>query len=365
MLNNKIRKHHIVVIKNIGTLLFLLCLALTVDGQNFVTGKVLDAETKEPLAFVNIVTNNSNIGTATDIDGKFSISSERQIEFLSLSFVGYKPKTFYLKGKSRGLEIYLEKTSFELSEVVVVAGENPAHRIIRNVLANRDKNDPEKIPSFAYTSYEKLVFPVDPLDLKEAEKKEDDTSAANLKKFLKDKDFFMMETVTERKFMAPDRNHEKILASRVSGFRDPLLVFLSTQLQSSTFYREMIRISDKNYINPISKGSTRKYYFQLEDTTYTARGDSVFIISYRPRINTNFDGLQGILSINSHRWAIQNVIAGPARDESGLTIRIQQMYELINDSTWFPVQLNTDIIFKNVMVNDVMPVGRGKKYIKD
>lgn len=352
--------------KKLITILSLLFFVhLVTFGQNQITGKVLDAETREPLAFVNIVTNKSNVGTATDIDGKFRITSAKPVEFLSLSYVGYHPKTFYLKDKTRNLEIFLQKASVELSEVVVVAGENPAHRIIRKVVENRDRNNPEKLSSFSYTSYEKMVFTVDTLELKDGETSEPDTSAANLRKFLGDKDFFIMETVTERKFMAPDRNHEKVLASRVSGFKDPVLVFLSTQLQSSTFYNEFIRISDKNYINPISKGSTRKYYFQLEDTTYTARGDSVFIISYRPRINTNFDGLKGVMWINSHGWAIQNVMAEPSRDENGLTIKIQQMYELVNDTTWFPVQLNTDIIFKNVMVNNVMPVGRGKKYIKD
>jgi len=44
-------------------------------------GKVLDEETRLPLAFVNIVTEQSKIGTATDIDGKFEISSQQPVEF--------------------------------------------------------------------------------------------------------------------------------------------------------------------------------------------------------------------------------------------------------------------------------------------
>lgn len=351
--------------RQLASLFCMLFLAQIVAGQNQVSGTVLDKETRQPLAFVNIITNTSNVGTATDIDGKFRVAAKEPIEFLSLSYVGYQPLTFYVKDQSNGLKIYLEKSAVELSEVEIVAGENPAHRIIRNVVANRDHNNPEKMSSFSYTSYEKLVFTIDTLEINEEEIDPTDSSYINLKKFLDDKDFFLLENVTERKFLAPDRNHEKIIASRVSGFKDPILVFLSTQLQSSTFYNELIRIADKNYINPVSKGSTKKYFFQIEDTTYSARGDSIFIISYRPSINTNFDGLKGVLYINSFGWAIQNVIAEPSREDDGLVVKIQQMYELVDDSTWFPVQLNTDIIFNNVKVNNFIPVGKGKHYIQD
>ena len=130
----------------------------------------------------------------------------------------------------------------------------------------------------------------------------------------------------------------------------------------------MIQIANKTYINPISKGSTNKYYFQIEDTAYTNLADTVFIISFRPLKNTNFDGLKGVLSINSRGWAIQNVKAEPALLE-GFNIRIRQLYKLINDEKWFPVQLNTDVIFYGIVAgsdSNALPlIGIGKSYIKD
>lgn len=350
-------------------------------AQSFTcSGKVLDEETRLPLAFVNIVTDQSKIGTATDIDGKFEISSQEPIEFLRLSYVGYEPTTFYLHGKNENLKILLKKTTLELDEVVIIAGENPAHRIIQHVIDNRDANDPEKLQSFSYTSYDKMVFTVDTLQIPDIPEliadsiysadtarvaNEVDSSDIRLKKYLENKDFFLLETVSERKFLYPDRNHQKVLASRISGFKDPVFLFLSSQMQSSSFYKEMITISDKNYINPISDGSLKKYFFQIEDTTYTTTNDTVFIISFRPGINTNFDGLKGVMSINTNGWAIQNVIAEPSRDEGGVSIKIQQMYEFIEGTHWFPVQLNTDIILKHVAINKYPPVGRGKNYIRN
>jgi hypothetical protein len=348
--------------------LVLLLAILTINftnAQNFsMAGRVFDATTGEPLAFVNIVTNN-NSGAATDIDGRFRITSPQAIIFLRLSYVGYKPMVFPVKDNSQNVEIFLEKENIELSEVVIVAGENPAHRIIRNVMANRDKNNPENISSFSYTSYDKMVFTVDTLESKPENPTPGDSSFIRLKNFLSDKDLFMMETVSERRYLAPDRNQEKVLASRISGLQDPVLLFLGSQLQSSTFYNEMIEIAGKKYVNPISRGSLRKYYFQLEDTTYTARGDTVFVISFRPKANTNFDGLKGVLSINDYGWAIQNVLAEPWRNDENTTVKIRQLYQLIDDTVWFVSQLNTDIIFNNVTVNSVVPVGKGRSYMRD
>jgi len=357
---------------------FLLQIALLLvfpafSQHYFVNGKVLDDETGRPLPFVNIVANDHISGTSTDIDGKFSLASPSEINFLKLTYVGYEPMTFDVSLNKRNVVIRLKKTSLELSEVVIIAGENPAHRIIRKVIENRRLNDPENLKSFSYTSYDKMVVTVDTLkptdsatvDLGAELPPMPDSSDIELRKFMRQNDIFMLETVAERKFLAPDRNYEKVIASRVSGLKDPVIVFLSSYLQSPSFYKEMIKIADKNYINPISDGSIRKYYFQLEDTTYTSRGDSVFIISFRPAINTNFDGMKGVLSINSFGWAVQNVIAEPARDENGITIKIEQMYELIENERWFPVQMNTGIAFKGVAVNNITPVGHGKSYIRN
>ncbi|HPR58101.1 MAG TPA: DUF5686 family protein [Bacteroidales bacterium] len=344
----------------------LIVLALTAKKSQpqpyYYEGRVLDAYTLQPLAFVNIVTDENHTGTATDIDGKFSVTSVNPVKTLHFSYVGYQQLLFPVKNDTSFMTIFLQKSAVELKEVVIIAGENPALRIIRNVISNKDKNDPEKLRSFSYTSYDKMIFTVDTTRIPSSAS---DSGVMRLRRFLNDKELFIMETVSERKFLAPDRNHEKILATRISGFQDPLLLFLSSQLQSTSFYREMIQISDKNYISPISKGSPDRYSYIIEDTTFTASKDTVFIISFKPRVNTNFDGLTGVFWINSNGWAIQNVTAEPARQENSLSIKIRQMYELVDDKQWFPIQLNTDIFFNNIRINEFSPLGSSKSYLSN
>ncbi|MBZ0243557.1 MAG: DUF5686 and carboxypeptidase regulatory-like domain-containing protein [Bacteroidales bacterium] len=351
-------------------LLFALSASLETMAQQQVQGNVADAKTGEPLAFVNIIINDGKYGGTSDIDGRFAISSQEPIHKLKFSFVGYEAYEYHPVDVKTKLKILLQPINFELAEIVIRPGINPAHRIIDSVLSYRDSNHPNKAASYSYTSYDKMVLTIDTL-LAVAKKNPDTTVADSLKKarnFLKERDFFIMESVTEKKFLAPDRSHEKVLATKLSGFKDPIFVFLISQTQSSNFYDETIKITDKNYINPISKGSNKKYLFILEESTEIGGGDSLFSISYRPLLGTNFDGLKGVLNIHSDGWAIQNVTAQPYRDESGFSIRIQQMYEKINGIRWFPVQLNTDLLFKGAVaddgVNQYPMVGIGKSYFR-
>ena len=347
---------------------FLLCLSVFyLQAQPYsVAGRVTDAETNQALAFVNIVLNNSYTGVVSDIDGRFRITSKEPIHSLHFSYLGYVKQYFYITDPVKPVEVKMQRLAYELPEFTIIAGDNPAHRIIQLAIQNRTRNNYENLPSFSYTAYDKMIFTIDENLLIAEDTLSVDTSLVRLKEFLDEQHFFIMETVAERKFLYPGRNHHKVTARRMSGLKDPIFTLLISQLQSTSFYDDVISISDKNYVNPISRGSTNRYSFTLQDTLIMAgSADTTFIISYHPKPNTNFDGLQGVLHINSNRWAIQHVIAEPARQEKGMAVKIQQMYELVENMYWFPVQLNTDIVFKNVMVNDFYPVGKGKSYISN
>jgi hypothetical protein len=75
--------------------------------------------------------------------------------------------------------------------------------------------------------------------------------------------------------------------------------------------------------------------------------------------------LKGIISINTNKWAIQNVIAQPTQNTGGLRIKIQQLYELVDGEHWFPVELNTDVKFLMMQVGKYAAIAKGRSYIRD
>lgn len=374
--------------------LFFFLILLTMGGytQSYLyTGKVIDNKTKKGLAFVSILAVGDLRGVQTDIDGKFKIYTSQKTSKFRFQYVGYETKEVELNAGVDHSVLMTEK-EVKIKEVVVFAGENPAHRIIKKSIDNKDKNNPEKLNSFKYISYNKFYFTgkkdslvtaridsyaVNSSHMKELKQKDSlayvnklDSITTKNKKRIASSDslfntqfLFLTETVTERSYLKPEKTKEKIKALKVSGLKNPQFVLIASQFQSFSFYKDYLKVLDKNYLSPLANGSTNKYFFNIEDTLYKSN-DSIFVISFKPMKGKNFDGLKGLLYINTDGFAIQNVIAEPAKS-SYFNIKIQQQYEKVEDA-WFPMQLNTDLDFgKSVQINDRTMYGVGRTYIKD
>lgn len=366
--------------KNVFILFFVLLSPISF-AQVTLKGKIIDSETGEPLPFVNVVFNEKGNGFTSRLDGDFKITTNEPIRWLKVSYLGYLSQSIEVSEShyQKPFRIELIKTSYQIKEVVVKPGVNPAHRIIIAAYNNSKINNPERLNSYRYTSYNKMYYTFDKIVLRKIRESGGDSIIKDSKILhkldsIKNKHGLMLiETVTQKEFQSPNNNYEKVIASRVSGLKDPVISFIATQMQSFSFYKEKITIADKIYLNPISSGSTKKYHFILEDTLFTPENDTLFVISYRPHKDKNFEGLVGQLTINSRNYAIQSVIAEPSINVGILSVKIQQRYERIKDSTWFPVELNTDLILtppdfddkKNGTKFSMQMLGIGKSYLKD
>jgi hypothetical protein len=370
------------------TALILLLLSITYSAafaQQFtVKGKVIDSQTDKPLPFVNITADDERTGTATDIDGSFSLTLNAGTHQLNFSFIGYQKKTVTVNSNTSYIKVTMAETAAELQEVTIFPGENPAHRIIKKAIANKDKNNPENLPSFTYKTYSKFTATINAdtansgvdtiaqaanMDSLIAEMRAEtdtasDTGNFNIMALMQQQHLFMMETVTERRYLPPSRDNETVLATRTSGFKNPLFSLLITQLQSFSFYNDYITIAGEDFLNPITKGSTNRYFFLLEDTTYNSPEDTVYIISYRPKPNYGFKPLKGVVYINSADWAIQSVIAEPVENQ-GTRISIEQRYKPYAPHIWFPDQLSAVIHIGAMKINEYTPVARVRTYLKD
>ena len=86
--------------------------------SNKFSGQVVDAKTGEPIIGVTVKVKGTNIGTVTDIDGRFSIGAAGKSPVLVFSYVGYSPQE--VKPTAGNMEIRLKEDSMQLDEVVVV-----------------------------------------------------------------------------------------------------------------------------------------------------------------------------------------------------------------------------------------------------
>ena len=296
--------------------------------------QIVNSQNSEPLPFATILMNkNRHRGTVTNLNGLADLYFSAEDSCIQISYVGYQSQVIDIK--KIGEIIKLKAIDVELEEVVVYSRENPAHRIIKKAVKNRKMNNPDKISEYGCEIYNKSIY-----DYIFEDDYLKDTSMQGIVNLFSENYVLLMESATDRFYKAPDKTFEIVKKVRASGFKDPSFAPLSSDVQPFHFYKPLIEIFDISYLNPISLGSHRKYFFLIEDTLYN-QNDTTFIISFKPKKNTNFEGLKGFVHINTNRYAIENVVASPA-EKKLMAIYIQQKYKFKNNY-WFPKEIKSEL----------------------
>ncbi|OFX34222.1 MAG: hypothetical protein A2W92_21620 [Bacteroidetes bacterium GWA2_42_15] len=288
--------------------------------------------------------------------------------------MGYHQAVFYPEEYPGDRIFSLDQIHIQLQGIDVFPGENPAHRIIKKVVENRDLYNPQKWESYQYNSYNKLVFSA--FDdkgflnsLPETLKTRQDSALYHFKKIIDRQDLFLVETASLKSFLKPEKEKETILASRASGIEDPSFFTLATQLQSLTFYNDYVTLLEKDFLSPVSPNSWNKYFFLLTDTLLTPENDTIFTIQFRPQKNKYFWGLKGVMNVHTNGYAIQSVRAEDANKPTDiLRIKIEQRYEKMPEGHWFPKELNSEIVYNKFNITPVpgysfLLKGSGKTYL--
>ncbi len=89
------------------------------SAQQSIEGTISSSEDNAPVPFVNIIGLKSNVGTSSDLDGKYKINVPATETHLVFSALGYKQDTIIIKGKQ--MNIIMQSTTQQLEEVVVTA----------------------------------------------------------------------------------------------------------------------------------------------------------------------------------------------------------------------------------------------------
>jgi hypothetical protein len=329
-----------------------LFLALSsVFGQNaiIIEGIVTDSDTREPLISVGIEAVNAKTGAVSDLDGKFRLSlpANQRTEKLIIRYVGYREQTLDIQLPSPPLSIRLIPKELELENVVILPQENPALRLVRLAVANRNKNHPERLPFFSYRSYNKMLMYPTP-DHKNFRKnksvsKKEEKEQAQMDSAMQKMHLLMWESVTDRKYKYKGKSKEIVIASKISGLQGKALPFSPTDIQDLSFYDDWVKILEVNFLSPIADNAVKKYRYTLQDTLIIG-SDTVYTIAFKPK-QLNFNGFEGNMKIHTRKYAIQSIEANLNMVDqiSFVTkLKIKQIHQLTNDSIWFPYQLNTD-----------------------
>ncbi len=297
-------------------------------------GRVVDAVTGEGLPFATIKSTTGKEGLITDLNGNFKLPTSVQWQELEVSYLGYQTQRLSLTGKDN-LVIKLHPQGSELGEVSFTPPYEKIRRILNQVIAHRDHNNPDKYDWYRCNIYHKMVVDIKPHDSLLHHDTSGDTR--ELVEFTEKQHVLLSETFSRRTWSQPQKLQEEVIASRLSGFKKSLFTSLVTDVLPFHSYSDFLLLNGKDYHNPVSKGYRQRYDFNLVDELEKG-SDTLWVLSFRPKTNSA-ELLKGTLYINSSNYAIASLLATAYDPDLKRTIRIEQEYQQLGER-WFPRELN-------------------------
>lgn len=280
-------------LKKVAFLVLLITLLpLLQRAQYLISGKVFATSNKEALPFVSVIIKGTTIGAQTDFDGNFTINSPKLGDSLIAVYVGYKRMARALKDiKSQELNFPLTEAGVALDEVTIKAGDNPAHRIIRNCVANKYKNDKNRLEAYEYEVYNKLEFDLTRIPKEMQNKKilkpiafvfdNVDSSFSGEKPSLP---FFIIESLSQFYYKSsPKRKKEVVIGSKITGIENSSVSqVLGDMYQNVNIFDNNILVFNKQLPSPIGENALFYYKFYLQDSAFE-NNQYIYHISFKPK----------------------------------------------------------------------------------
>lgn len=223
--------------------------------------------------------------------------------------------------------------------------ENAEH-IIKKTIQNIPLNDPEQqLKSYQYKSYSKLTLTASPENINGAidsvfiKKKKGlkltkiDSTYFKLKEQLDKSHLFITEKLSLHKFEENKTRTEKVIASKVPGFKRPVYELLSVTIQSFSLYKNKYTLLGTEYTGPLAKKAFQKYNYELKDSI-SENNNKTYVIAFSPKRKKKGAGLEGTLFIDAKTYAITK---GEVEIDAAIKVKAIEFFEYHEEENiWFP-----------------------------
>lgn len=317
---------------SIARLAFFLLLPFLSFSQ--ISGTVLD-ENGDPLPFASVYVRNSTNGTVANVDGQFQLTAARGPQEIVFQYIGYKQQIekVTVGDKPVRLTVRMTPANLEIGEVVITT-EDPADRIMREVIAKR-RYYKKKLPASSYDTYIKGFY-----KLVNAPKKILGQEVGNMGGVLDSTGsgvVYLSESVSKVYAQSdPERKKEVMISSKVSGSENGFSLNRAT-LTEFNLYDERLEI-EREILSPLADNAFSYYQFKWMGSTKDENGNTIEKIKVIPKRPAD-PTFSGFLYIVDDLWNIAganlfltgNSIKQPALD----TMWIQQEFVPVEKpDTW-------------------------------
>lgn len=328
----------------------ILCTAAAFAQTTKVKGRVLDAMTGKPLPFVAVFFDGSQTGTSTDDNGEYSLTTrDHSLTLLRASLIGYKGQAKVVSpGVFTEALFFLYPEENRLSAVTVKADNSKAKRLLHNIDANRDRNNPELRPGYSCDVYSKaeldISHPREQLRGKALNKQWKfifdyiDTSDISGVPYLP---IMINESVSKRYHSSdPTLDREEIVATQLSG-ADPsgnlISQFTGSLHLRNNFYSQFINAFNVEIPSPINSSGLLFYNYYIIDSLMMD-GRKTYHVRYHPKPAISTPAFDGEMFVDTQDWALRSIKAKMVHGQNVNWVRdmaLEASYQRLEDSTWF------------------------------
>ncbi|MBL4657103.1 MAG: carboxypeptidase-like regulatory domain-containing protein, partial [Flavobacteriales bacterium] len=317
--------------------------------ETVVRGKITDAESNDGLPFVNIYFKGTTLGATSDFDGFFELRTSTNVDSISVSCMGYNPRTKGLKKDvTQIINFQLSGSVQQLQEIVILPGENPAFRILRKVEQYRAVNTPENLVAYEFENFTRIQVSIDNLSEKFKQRKifKPISNMFDSLQAMAGEDgkavlpVFVSENFSNYYYRRnPEDQKEDIIASKITGVGvdDHMWInqLMGSSFQVFNFYENWIPILGKNFISPIAKNGTSFYRYYLIDSV-EIRGRTCYEMVIVPKRELDL-AFRGKIWIEDSTFALVqlDVEIGKKANLNWIEkVKVQQEFEPTNAGPW-------------------------------
>lgn len=320
------------------TLIFLSFFAFILTAHSQIRGTVVDKD-GNGLSAVSIRIQNSYIGTSSNTKGEFELPQPKESKVtLIFQRLGFKTLEQVIVANQFNTQqkITLNESALDIDEVIINTKTNPADNIIRKAIANRKKNarshDKYEADFYSKGSFNLVNMPKRIFGMK-IESDQDSINTGII---------YLSETISKIKVERPNKIHEKIIASKVSGDSRGLS-FNRAEGTDFELYSNYLDFGPSKIITPIADQAFSYYKFRLENS-FEEEGRLIHKIKVLPKRNTEpvLEGYIYIDNDNSQIYALDALILGSrANIEFIDSLQITQQYGFHQQEERWIKQLQT------------------------
>ncbi|GHA67209.1 DUF5686 and carboxypeptidase regulatory-like domain-containing protein [Pontibacter akesuensis] len=315
-------------------LLLLLLLLLSLSTQaGTLRGRVTD-ENGKGLPFASIYIKETASGTGTNDQGLYQLQLSPGTYTLEFKYVGYRAQTetVTIGEGTQELNVQLQPEVLNLKEVVVrAADEDPAYTIMRNAIRLR-KYHQNEVNAWSARVYMKSVARMDKVPPKVLGIKVVDVDTGIV---------YLSESVSELAFKKPNKIHERMISSKVSGQKRGFSFNQASEMNVS-FYDNLLKVqglSERGFVSPLASNALFYYRFEYMGA-FEENGRTINKIKVIPR-RKNDPVFSGSIYIVDGTWRIHSTDLKLTKD-AGIEfvdwIRVRQVYAPVLEHVWMPVQ---------------------------